>query len=170
MKTIYAETLKLTDYLELERPYDFTERHNNLNEEAQELIFSSAFVVYNQLLSELGRPAIAKQNLYYQAKHITQTPFPLWLTSLSISENAISPSLCSRMTNATKAMFSSCTTQDVLHRILYDVCEQLKREISVRIEQDKADLLGSIEESWGILNLAIYRVVRDLNTESTCQN
>lgn len=42
MKTIYAETLKLTDYLELERPYDFTERHNNLNEEAQELIFSSA--------------------------------------------------------------------------------------------------------------------------------
>ncbi|BBL92248.1 hypothetical protein VroAM7_49010 (plasmid) [Vibrio rotiferianus] len=156
----YMNEIKLEECGFNGRHYEFSDSQNHLSERSQEMIFSTAILLYNQLVAELTRPAFQKLDRTAIATHVAQTPFPLWITSLEVEKGDISEPLLKRMIKPTKALFNSVSEQDVFHRLIYDIYEQLKREISTRIELARTSTLYECEVAWKITNLAIHRIVR----------
>lgn len=99
----YMNEIKLEECGFNGRQYEFTDSQNHLSERSQEMIFSTAILLYNQLVAELTRPAFQKLDRTAIATHVAQTPFPLWITSLEVEKGDISEPLMKRMIKPTKA-------------------------------------------------------------------
>lgn len=102
---------------------------------------------------------------YYRlnrAMTFAQPPFPVWVLNINVGEDALSATLRKRMQNAALTLFGDNSVDSIFHRLMYDIYEQLKREMAILIERGDEHMLDHIDVIWQTINISIYRNIRDL--------
>lgn len=141
--------------------YLFSSDNSNLSDATCHLVFQVMLILYNQVVREINN-VHQRYDDEQLAMMISQIPFPTWTQALKLEPNGLSSALVSRLVLTRDTAVEHEDVCYALQIILMDSFEQVKREMSLLIAEGRKDRMRDFEFVWSTLNMAIYRVVRDL--------